>query len=342
MSVHQRKETGSWFVRFRDEFGQQHNKTFGPGPENRRQAEAYDLLIKAKKRARDPLYMPKPDTIYFDELAQLWTDDKKAQGMSERFLKEWANTLNNHFLGHLSRVPVKELTKEYIVSYVMKRWADRSPTTRNRYLSYLKVMFNWGIENEYIKANPLAKWKKSKERPRQSILTREDLVKIREQAEPHIQFAIDLAYNLGVRTGKSELLALQWKHVDWENGRILVFATKTNKWRSIPIARDFLEQLREAKKTAQTDFLVEYKGRPIKSLKKGFKSACDRAGIQKGIHSYDIRHLFCSTLLHKVGDPVTVANMMGHSSTKMTLDQYGHVLDGAKRRAIEMLPRLNG
>jgi len=342
MSVHQRKETGAWFVRYRDEFGRQQNKTFGKGVEAKRQAESFDFDIKSRKRARDPLFIPKADNIYFDDLAQLWIDDKKTQGMSERFLKEWANTLNKHFLSHLSCVPVKELTKDYIVGYVMKHWANRSPTTRNRYLSYLKVMFNWGIENEHIKVNPLAKWKKLKERPRQSILTRDDLVKIRAQADPHIKFAIDLAYNLGVRTGKSELLALQWKHVDWENGRILVFATKTNKWRSIPIGSEFQEQLRAARKNAETDFLVEYKGRPIKSFKKGFKSACERAGIEKGVHSYDIRHLFCSTLLHKVGDPVTVANMMGHSSTKMTLDQYGHVLDGAKKMAIEKLPSLNG
>ncbi|MEF3696098.1 tyrosine-type recombinase/integrase [Desulfolutivibrio sp.] len=56
--------------------------------------------------------------------------------------------------------------------------------------------------------------------------------------------------------------------------------------------------------------------------------------------SYDIRHLFCATLLYEGCDAVTASKLMGHASTKMTLDQYGHVLVGAKRRAVGLLPEL--
>lgn len=340
MSVHKRKETGSWFVRFRDEFGQQHNKTFGPGPENKRQAEAFDLLVKAKKRARDPLFQSKSGNAYLDELAQAWVNAKKTEGKGGGWLKDWVGIMNNHLLPTLGTVPINELTKDFILNVVMKKWGNRAPTTRNRYLSYLKVMFNWGIENDYNKINPLAKWKKTKERPRQSTLTREELGKIRAVAMPHIQFAIDLAYNLGVRTGPSELLSLRWRDIDWDNQIIRVFATKTNKWRMIPITPEFLERLREAQKSAQTEFLVEYKGKPIKSLKNGFRGACERAGIDSTVISYDVRHLFCSTLLYQGSDPVAVSQLMGHASTRMTLDQYGHALAGSKRRAVERLPRL--
>lgn len=340
MSVHKRKETGSWFVRFRDEFGQQHNKTFGPGPENKRQAEAFDLLVKAKKRARDPLFQSKSGNAYLDELAQAWVNAKKTEGKGGGWLKDWVGIMNNHLLPALGAVPINELTKDYILNVVMKKWGNRAPTTRNRYLSYLKVMFNWGIENDYNKINPLAKWKKAKERPRQSTLSREDLLKIRAEAEPHIQFALDLAYNLGVRTGPSELLALTWKDVDWENQAVRVFAPKTNKWRTIPIKPEFMARMREVQKSAQSDFLVEYRGRPIKSLKNGFRGACRRAGIDDSVISYDVRHLFCSTLLYQGSDPVAVSQLMGHASTRMTLDQYGQALAGSKRRAIELLPRL--
>lgn len=340
MSVHQRKETGAWFARYRDEFGQQHNKTFGPGPENKRQAQAFDLLVKAKKRARDPLFQSKPGNTYLDELAQAWVNAKKTEGKGGGWLKDWVGIMNKHLLPSLGTVPVNELTKDYILGVVMKKWGDRSPTTRNRYLSYLKIMFNWGVENDYNKINPLAKWKKTKERPRQSTLTREELGKIRAVAEPHIQFAIDLAYNFGVRTGPSELLSLRWRDVDWENQVIRVFATKTNKWRMIPFTPAFLARLREAQKSAKTEFLVEYKGKPIKSLKNGFRGACERAGIDSTVISYDVRHLFCSTLLYQGSDPVAVSQLMGHASTRMTLDQYGHALAGSKRRAVERLPEL--
>jgi len=342
MSVHQRQETGAWFVRYRDEFGRQQNKTFGKGVEAKRQAESYDYDIKARKKARDPISQNRTGGVYFDELAQLWFNAKKAEGKTGKWLKDWATILNNHLLNELAAVPVKELTKEYIVSLVIKKWATNSPTTRNRYLSYLKVMMNWGIENNLIQANPLEKWKKAKEKPRRSTLTRDELGRIRDVSAPHIQMAIDLAYNLGARTGPSELLALRWKDIDWARSTIRIFATKTNTWRTVPIKPEFLARLGEAQKDARTDFLVEYKGKPIRSLKKAFRNACDRAGIDRTVISYDIRHLFCSTLLYEGCDPVAVSQLMGHASTKMTLDQYGHVLVDAKRRAVERLPGLSG
>lgn len=342
MSVHQRKETGAWFVRYRDEFGRQQNKTFGKGIEAKREAESFDFDIKARKKARDPISQNRTGAVYFDELAQLWFDAKKAEGKSSKWLKDWANILSNHLLQELAAVPVMDLTKEYIVGLVMKKWAKNSPTTRNRYLSYLKIIMNWGVENDFIKSNPLEKWRKAKERPRRSTLTREELGRIRDAAPPHIQMAVDLAYNLGVRTGPSELLALRWKDIDWERSVVRIFATKTNTWRTVPVSPEFLARLRAAQEQATTDFLVEYKGKPIRSLKKAFRGACERAGIDRSVISYDIRHLFCSTLLYEGCDPVAVSQLMGHASTKMTLDQYGHVLVDAKRRAVERLPALTG
>ncbi len=127
-----------------------------------------------------------------------------------------------------------------------------------------------------------------------------------EHAAPHVKWAIEIAFNLGVRTGPSELLSLQWKYIDWENGTIRVFGSKTNRWRTIPLNPEFMDRLEEMFGLAKTEFLVEYHGKPIKSLHNGFRHACERAGIGKDIISYDIRHLFCSTLFSKSGACVRV------------------------------------
>lgn len=339
MSVHQRKDSGSWYAKYRDEFGKQVTANFGKGDEARKKAEAYDHDIKAQKLRNEELQtgIAEDVGIYADELADLWYQDRKAAGCAD-WLKDWASVLNNHILPHISNVPVEELKQASLVNFISRRYKDNSPTTRNRYLSYLKVMFNWGVKHEYLTKNPLAKWQKAKELPKELILTAEDLQKIHEEAAPHVKWAIEIAMNIGVRTGLSELLVLEWKHVDWENKCVRVFATKTKTWRSIPVRAEFLEKLRERKSKAKTDYLVEYNGRSIKSFHKAFRNACRRAGVSDDVISYDIRHLFCSSMLSQRASPNAVSRLMGHASTKMTLDRYGHVMPGDEDRAIELLP----
>jgi len=339
MSVHQRKDSGSWVAKYRDEFGKQITITFGKGEEARKKAEAYDHDIKAQKLRIEQLQtgLTEDVGIYADELADLWYQDRKAAGCGA-WLKDWANILNKHILPHISNIPVEELKQASLVKFINRRYKKNSPTTRNRYLSYLKIMFNWGVKHEYLSKNPLAKWQKAKELPKELTLTAEDLQKIHDTAAPHIKWAIEIAMNLGVRTGLSELLVLQWKHVDWENKCVRVFATKTKTWRSIPIRPEFLDKLREKRAKGKTCFLVEYNGRSIKSFSKGFRNACRRAKISDDIISYDIRHLFCSSMLSQKASPNAVSRLMGHASTKMTLDRYGHVMPGDEDRAIELLP----
>lgn len=91
---------------------------------------------------------------------------------------------------------------------------------------------------------------------------------------------------------------------------------------------------------SKSGYIVEYRGRPIKSLRKSFRTACEKAGIDKSVTSYDVRHLFATTLLNKGGDLASVSNMMGHASTKMTADQYYHVLKSEKARTVKLLPNL--
>lgn len=344
MSVHQRRETGSWFVRYRDEFGNQVNKTFGKGKEAKDKAFAYDHHMKSMKLRGEELSQGAAsggEGIYADELANLWYHDRMAAGCGE-WLKQLAGNLNRNILPHITNVPVEKLTQPFLVGFFSKNYKDRSSTTRNRYLSYLKVMFQWGVKHEYLEKNPLANWQKAKELPKELTLTYEDVQKIRAEAAPHIQWAIDICLNLGVRTGQSELLSLKWNNVDFENGHIRVFATKTKNWRGIPVRPAFLEQLREMQAKAKTDFLVEYNGKPIKSLHNGFRNACRRADIPDEVISYDLRHLFCTTMLSKGAAPNAVSRLMGHASTKMTLDRYGHVLPGDAERAISLLPTVDG
>lgn len=334
-----RKNNGTYYVAYRDQFNKQRTKSFGSGTEGKRAAEAFNLEVKAKKLRREEIVSPRTGA-YLDELAQMWIDAKKAEGKGGRWLRDWVNILNRHLLADLTRVPVGELSQDYILKIILRKYPDSSQTTRNRYLSYLKVMFNFGVEHHLVERNPLDRWKKAKEAPRASTLTVEQLKRIKATAVPHIAWAIEVAFNLGVRTGPSELLALKWANVDWDSGMIRVYATKTKSWRTIPMSESFLRTLKEQHAKSQSDFIVDYNGKQIRSIKKGFRNACRRAGIDDSVITYDMRHLYATTLLNKGGDLASVSKLMGHASTKMTADQYYHTLASEKIRTVRLLPKL--
>ena len=52
---------------------------------------------------------------------------------------------------------------------------------------------------------------------------------------------------------------------------------------------------------------------------------------------HDLRHTFASLLLQQGESPVYVKEQCGHSSIKVTVDTYGHLIPGGNRQAVDRL-----
>ena len=324
------------------EEGRLKSKTFPRGPEGKRKAEALDLEVKLRKKRGEALSDKEERSggIYLDELGQVFLDAKRAIGMSLKTRGEYARLLNKHFVPALGDRPVAELTTQDFLRVVDKDFPGRSQVTRSRYLSLMKVMLNYAVDHGLITENPLNKWSKGKEAPRQSLLTLEDLRKITANASPHLAWGIEVAWNLGARPGESELLVLRFEHVDWANRQVRVYGRKTKTPRIVDVSAEFIARLREKQQESVSGFIVEYQGAPLKKFRGSLKTACRKAGIEYKVVMYDIRHLYATTLLNAGGDLAAVSALMGHSSTQMTANTYCHVVNGARRRAAALLPSL--
>lgn len=340
MSVHQRKRDKRYFVVWWEPGRQQRKKLFGPGREGKREAQAFDYEIKRRKKTGDVLPDYSGRGIHLDELSQLWLNEKVSQGRALGWLTTWADILQKYILPTLAQKPVDELAYDEIIEFMAGRYATAAQATRNRYLSYLKGIFQFGVEHGHCKSNPLARWKKPRERPRQTLLTVADFRKIMQHAAPHLAWAMEVEYHLGTRAGVSELLTLNWNMIDWDQAHIRVYGKKTRTWRTIPIPSDFLARLKEKQEQATTPYIIEYRGAPVKKFRRSLSTACDKAKIGYKVVMTDIRHLFATTLLQGGADLAAVSALMGHSSTKMTADQYYHLHASEKRRAVELLPSL--
>jgi len=312
-------------------------RTFGRGKAGKKQAEAFDLQLKADRKLGQ-----KPQArseLYFDTLAQAYIRDRKVNGASTSYLTDLKNLLNNHVLPVLCKKPVDELIYEDMLE-IANLYKERSQSTRNRYFVYLRAIFRFGIRHGLNKNNPLAQWQKKKEPPRQSLLTLENLKKIIVHAAPHLKWAIEVEWRLGTRPGPSELLSIKWDHIDFDRGVVRVFAGKTREWREIPFSQDFRVRLLSMKAQAKTEYVIEYKGRPMKKFRRSFQTACSKAGVSYSCRMYDVRHLFATVMLSGGADLAAVSKLLGHSSTKMTADVYYELMKGEKAKAVSLLPSI--
>ncbi len=63
-----------------------------------------------------------------------------------------------------------------------------------------------------------------------------------------------------------------------------------------------------------------------------FPRLCEAAGVPR-IRFHDLRHTHATWLLAAGVHPKVVAARLGHSSTKLTLDTYSHVVESVEREA---------
>ncbi|NCU31988.1 MAG: site-specific integrase [Candidatus Moranbacteria bacterium] len=329
-------KSGKFYVQYREPGSQ---KVIFEYFSTKQEAMERDLEVKLlKKRGQ---LKQREEALYLDMLVQSYIDDAKMRNMAIETLKTYATIFKNDILPILALKPIKDLTYSDCIP-VLQKWSDKKNSTRNRYTQYLNTVFEFGIRHGMIDNNPLKNWRKSKEEKLKYSLSLSDLQKIIENAPGHLQWAIEVEFNLGLRPGTTELFSLKWVDIDFDNNLVHVKGTKTaGANRKIPITDSFANRLREKKLASGSEYVITYKGKPVTQVRKSLNTARKKAGIDYPVRMYDIRHLFASVMLSGGADLAAVSKLLGHASTKMTADTYYQLLKGEKERAVNLLPTIH-
>jgi len=89
----------------------------------------------------------------------------------------------------------------------------------------------------------------------------------------------------------------------------------------VPINNTLLAALHEAKQGALTGHVIEWAGRPVKSIKKGIATAARNAGIED-VSPHVFRHT-AAVWMAEAGIPMSeIAQYLGHSNTSVTEKVY--------------------
>lgn len=211
-------------------------------------------------------------------------------------------------------------------AYAARRAREQiSPATVRTELQALRAALNWAARGDVIAKAPTVALP-PRPPPRSRWLTRDEAERLVAACKSHhVRLFTQLALHTAARAGA--ILALTWDRVDLV-GRRINFAEPgravTRKGRSlVPINDTLLAALEEAQQLAVTEWVVEYGGGQVGSVKHAFHRAADAAGL-KDVTPHTLRHTAATWMAQKGVSLWDIAGFLGHSSLAMIEQTYGH------------------
>ena len=175
--------------------------------------------------------------------------------------------------------------------------------------------------------------------PRDRHLTRAEYEKLRQAAEPsfHTWLFVVLALSTGARS--TALLELTWDRVDLERGLIMLndaSQTRRKGRATVPMTATARDALEKAKQIAITNFVIEYAGKPLTSIKKSFQSAVVRAGLED-VSPHVLRHTAAVWMAEREVPLMQISQFLGHKDSRITERVYSRFSPSFLRGAASAL-----
>lgn len=243
---------------------------------------------------------------------------------------------------------VVNCTKNDILGYIGSLKGS-SVSTINRHISSLKGYFNYLLENNYIRVNPMediSTLKKSKLLPKYLSISEVDNllnIKLVTPFDYRNKAMLELMYSSGLRV--SELIDLSLNDIDLKENLVRVFG-KGKKERIVPIGdyatsalSVYIDNYRMGllKKGRPTDILF-LNNHGLKMSRSGFfkiiKKIGEDRGIKKEFSPHTLRHSFATHMLEYGADLRSIQELLGHENMSTT-SIYTHVRSDLIRKSYD-------
>ncbi|MER2057219.1 MAG: site-specific integrase [Niallia sp.] len=294
-----------------------------------------------------------PTKITFTEFANEFLVSHKPNIRQVTF-ERYTSTLTRQlipFFGNMKLQDLKPIHGQKFKDEYIKKY---KVSTMRKAVTFLKQILNHAVELELINKNPFEKLSVSAKRKSSlHVWTAAQLNEFLNAAKEYDQFYYNV-FAFAAFTGmrKGEVLGLARINVDFSNNVItlkqsvvesqegikLSLLKNESSYRQIAINDVCVEVLKSQiernqqykklfKKEYQDNGLIFCKEngsifRPT-NLNRPFRKICKLAGVPE-IRIHDLRHTHATILLELKVNPKLVADRLGHSSIKMTLDTYSH------------------
>ncbi|WP_331694672.1 site-specific integrase [Pandoraea sputorum] len=224
----------------------------------------------------------------------------------------------------IAKYTVDNLTTQAFAEYRDERLKKVTGSTVNREFNVLHHVLEiarkeWGVS---AGRNPLSDVRRPKHNPgrirRLSPTEERDLLKAcSESRGGYLRCIVELALETAMR--QSELLKIDWKHIDIPNKRLFLPDTKNGTPRGVPLSRRAIELLQ----SRPTRYGLAFGDVSPEAVKRSYIRATRRANLDD-LHFHDLRHEATSRFFEKGLSMMDVASITGHKTLSM-LQRYTHL-----------------
>lgn len=290
------------------------------------QTKRVSLRTKDKSEAEQrfaDLRASGPRTTIREIMAAYLAEKDQTAADGERLRYAWKR-LEPHF----GALRPDQVTREECRAYIASR--DVSPSTIQKELRTLRAGLRWQDPH-----TPAVFVVPPSAPPKDRSLDRAEYKKLLRAAKhEHIRLFITLALASAARS--DALLSLTWDRVDFERGLIALGEGKGKGRATVPMTNTARQALLNARALAVSDYVIEYAGRRVGSIKKGFSAACRRAKIE-GVTPHTLRHT-AAVWMAEAGTPMSeISQYLGHSDSRITERVYARYSPAYLRGAANAL-----
>lgn len=286
------------------------------------EAEALDVIRREVKR-------PTADTI-----EAIWSEYRAFLG--DRPAGVTMGYTGRAVLPHFGALRPDQVKVQHCRDYAAARAkAGISTGAIHTELGHLRSAVLFAQKHGMIDRAPFI-WRPEKPAPADRWLTHAEIDRLLDAAQitPHIRLATLLMLTTAGRVGA--ILGLTWDRVDMDRGQIdlRIDAIGPRKGRAVvPMNATLRAALTVAAEAALSDYVVEYAGAQVQSIRTGFNAAVRRAGLE-GVTPHTLRHT-AAVHMAAAGIPMPqISQYLGHSNTAVTERVYArfspsHLADAA-------------
>ena len=332
---------------------------------------ALEVARKAEAKIKSKeLRLDDPDDakrILLREYSEKWLAGHVAHNLKPATQRSYRDKIDrqiipvfgNRYLSEISRGEIRDFCHKLMTGGL-------SAASVKVTLIIISSLFNHAIEDGIVSENPAGKPGRYLRIPNHKgtveFLTHEEGAALLDSARQHLPRLYPLflaALRTGLRQG--ELIGLQWGDIDW-SGKFLevrrtnynghISTPKSGKPRRVDMSDGLAAALADHRRAIAAEAIR--KGRPMPEwvfpgerggpieanwLRKRFGSCLKIAGMRH-VPFHALRHSYASALLGLGESLAYIRDQLGHHSIQITVDNYGHLVPGANREAVNRLDNL--
>lgn len=234
----------------------------------------------------------------------------------EKNFKDLLGKLNIILSYELVDKNITDITENDILNFfnLLKNDRDIKQATQNRYRTCLNHIFNIAIKDRVVNYNPVKYIKRYKEKSRDRALNSNEikilLETCRQSRNEELYYIVLVALYTGMRY--SNIVNMKKSNIKGNVYQLDGNETKSGKGQLIYLHQDLMNELNKHIQAFNRDNIFI-----TKRVKRSFKTACNKAGIEN-FRFHDLRRTFATFLLYNNTNIKTIQNMLGHSSLMMT------------------------